>query len=663
MALGDYVINVYTRLGVLLGEAPCTWTASVGLRRVATLNIEGRAEERMVAAACYPLETVLVLREEIAGGESVVRLAAEVVDFERSRDANGKGTIKISALSPEWRWWSTLVGNYSKISGPNFANVPQQAGLGQPWFAPIGSGIGVVKAWNESAPSIDRAEAAARLVQHVAYAGYDFASSGAPYAGPTALGVRIPPQYGGKYLLHDCGIRAGGWTAAGSTITTRPDDLYRKTAGQLMDELAAGLDGFEWWIDYAQNIGAVPQDDAEIEASYNGATFTQYAGHRTSAHWGDWRAAPVKGGFRDLVYEYGAGRSNVETFTERVSGTAVATAATSPAEGGIAAETDTMQLVTPTEKTAAYSFSGSNALKYGLLDRLVASSVSSYALRKQLTDDAVTIGSRPRQTFTLAPSPKANAGGVWPLRDYQVGDTLRFIVWESPEEIVRSPLPVDRGKNWVPGTFESGQGQWASYSGNGTFPAFTYLPVEKRMRWTVSPTSGGDTNLIHYSGAVPGTFTPVADGETVVVQATLSIDPESTAKNFAPNLQIRVYNAQRALLGAIAIVTGRPSYSGADLEIVGQITAAQIKATHPTAAYVQMQCSMAFGAAGNATGTFSKPGCWAARPMMPLGDAFDGARRQGAPVATLDGIVRVYGFTLNGGPNRETTATVVISDS
>lgn len=184
---------------------------------------------------------------------------------------------------------------------------------------------------------------------------------------------------------------------AGASITDYNPGPYRY-AMDVLDELAQGLDGFEWKLNPIEN-------------------YTPGTG--VADVWiAEFLADPVFGIVQqDAVFEYNVARNNVQDYQRVVTRDSQANKAYHLPAAGLTA---TGTSVATAEDTVSQG-------TWGILETIVDAQLDDPALRTSLVEEHVRVRAQPKQTFDFTPHIDPQETGRLPDydTDFTLGDTVR----------------------------------------------------------------------------------------------------------------------------------------------------------------------------------------------------------------------------------------------
>lgn len=187
-------------------------------------------------------------------------------------------------------------------------------------------------------------------------------------------------------------------TTVGTTVT----GWRYKPISEAIQELAAPLDGFDWWV-------------TPIEPTTDGS----------GLYVGLLNIVPARGATAvDAIFEFGTGRHNVRAYRRPVTKQGMLNRAIAlPPPAGVADAPPGDPSVA--EDTASQA-------TWRLREGVVSSEISDPVLRQRLVDEHVRVRAQPRQTITFDPQPYGyrHNGKVVPVPRYKVdyddGDIVPF---------------------------------------------------------------------------------------------------------------------------------------------------------------------------------------------------------------------------------------------
>lgn len=184
--------------------------------------------------------------------------------------------------------------------------------------------------------------------------------------------------------------------ANGSASVITYDAGPYKPILDIINELSASYDGFDWRVLPAENFA-------------NGAL--------TNAYFSWFYAQPVIGSHKpEAVFEYGAGRNNVESYKRTVNRDTMANAVyhISPE-----AESGSAPVITATDNASIAT--------WRRLEDLVSADLTDASLRQQLCNEHIAVRKAPRQVIEFTPHIDPQRTGRLPEfgLDYDIGDWVR----------------------------------------------------------------------------------------------------------------------------------------------------------------------------------------------------------------------------------------------
>jgi len=304
-------------------------------------------------------DKTLVKAYDDSTGTRVLRFLGPVVAVEKSRNSAG-GSIAVTAAGVAWRLAHRLIGK--NTAGATFGTNPN-----------INDGT-----W------LDRGEIAARIVEAL----------------NSAENTNIYTDAG------DTGIRRGTITAS---VQANAGPWRYKPADEAISELSAALDGFDWEV-------APVEPTADTVALLGGEN---YAGLRL----GDLNCAPAIGGSKpDVVWEFGAGRRNVESWRDLYDSSALCNLGVNlpPGYPDNAIQSPIVVRDDPSINDR------------GLHEAVIPGDLLVDELRTKLTQEHVRIRKTPRRIIEFTPTAEDGDVDGLPRRvprlwdDYIIGDVMPF---------------------------------------------------------------------------------------------------------------------------------------------------------------------------------------------------------------------------------------------
>jgi hypothetical protein len=200
--------------------------------------------------------------------------------------------------------------------------------------------------------------------------------------------------YGDTYINVD----TLSMTAASAITYTVPPF---KPFMELLNELSAGLGGFEWRI--------MPREN--------------WSGGLTGIKIGNMTAAPVIGSDKPgAVFEFGVGRTNISSYTRSLSRDGQANRvyhllSTGPLEPDPA---------NPNPPVTQDSVTAATLPDWGIMEDVAQADLTNRTMRQQLVDEHGSVRQLPRSTIVFAPSADYGDGRLPEFGvEYNIGDTVR----------------------------------------------------------------------------------------------------------------------------------------------------------------------------------------------------------------------------------------------